>query len=174
MLQLNVPDAEYFDEENQRFITVRGTNLALEHSLVSLSKWESIHCKPFLVDKPPKTTDEWIDYVRCMTITQNVPDYIYYSLTDDNWAKINDYINAPMTATTFGGNPKKGKKEIVTAEILYYDMIAFNIPFECQRWHLNRLMTLIHVCSIKNSTDKLSKRETYDRQRSINARNRRK
>lgn len=175
MLQLNVPDAEYFDDEHQRFVTVKGASITLEHSLVSLAKWESIHCKPFLLKDPPKTQEEWIDYIRCMTITQNVPDYIYYSLTDYNWKQINDYIDAPMTATTFGGSSRgKGKKEIVTAEILYYDMIALSIPFECQKWHLNRLMTLIHVCTIKNSTEKLSKNEIYERQKAINARNRKK
>ena len=175
MLQIEVPSVELFNEETNRFVQLKGMKLTMEHSLVSLAKWESIHCKPFLVEKPEKTSEEWIDYLRCMTITQNVPDYIYYSLSEANWVDVNAYIAAPMTATTFGGTSKsRGKKEIVTAEILYYDMITLGIPIEFQKWHLNRLQTLIRVCTIKNSNEKLSKNELYARQKAINKRNRKK
>ncbi len=171
MLRINIPAGEeQWDEVNEIFIYPKGQTLQLEHSLVSLSKWESKWCKPFL-SKKEKSFEENLDYVKCMTLTQNVDPEVYSYLTSSNIDVINQYIDAPMTATTFR-EEKTGKsnREQVTAEIIYYWMIALNIPFECQKWHLNRLLTLIRVCDIKNSPPKkMSRREIFKRNSALNA-----
>lgn len=154
MLEIIVPSSELYDEINQCFITSKETKLQLEHSLVSISKWESKYHKPFLV-KEDKTKDELIFYIKCMTLTQNVDANIYNFLTEKNFKDISDYINDPMTATTFSDQEENRKKqEIITNEVIYYLMVSFNIPFECQKWHINRLLTLIKVCSEKNKPEK--------------------
>lgn len=170
MLQIVIPSLEQWDEEKQEFVYTKGQTLQLEHSLVSLSKWESKWCKAFL-SKRQKTFEETIDYVKCMTLTQNVDPNVYTCLTNNNIAQINKYIEAPMTATYFSEEKKgSGGGEQVTAELIYYWMIALNIPFECQKWHLNRLLTLIRVCSIKNKPPKrMSKRELMRRNSALNA-----
>lgn len=169
MLKISIPSFEMFNNDTSEFIAVKGQTLQLEHSLVSLSKWESKWCKPFL-SNDEKTFEETIDYIRCMTLTQNVNFDILHGITVDNDNQIKEYINAPMTATTFSNLKKTLNKEIVTAEILYYWMIMFNIPFECQKWHLNRLITLINVCNIKNQpAKKMSRRELMNRNKELNA-----
>ena len=160
-----------FDEVNNKFITIntKETTLRLEHSLVSLKKWESKWRKPFLSNKHPKTNDEIIDYIKCMTLTQNVDENIYGILTSKNLTDIQQYIDNPMTATTFPVEQPKRNGEIVTAEIIYYWMISLNIPMECQKWHLNSLLTLIKVCSTKNQPPKkMSKREIMNRNTALN------
>ena len=170
MLEITIPATELWDEINEEFIATKEQTLRLEHSLVSLSKWESKWCKPFL-SKTNKTDEEMIDYVRCMTLTQNVPDEVYRCLTDDNIRKIYEYIDAPMTATWFNDDKTKvTSREQTTSELIYYWMIALNIPFECQKWHLNRLLTLIRVCNIKNQPPKkMSKRDIMSRNAALNA-----
>ena len=171
MLQLVVAlGSELFDDEKQEFVTPDIKILQLEHSLISLSKWESKWCKPFF-SKEEKTPEETIDYIKCMTITPNVKDEVYSYLTRDNVAEINKYIEAPMTATTFPDNKKgKGSKEIITSELIYYWMITLNIPPEYQKWHLNRLLTLIQVCNVKNEpAKKMSNKEIMSRNRALNA-----
>lgn len=170
MLEIKLPEIELFDESKQEFVYLKEQTLRLEHSLVSLSKWESKWCKPFL-SKEDKTDEETIDYVKCMTITQNVDPDIYSRLTREDIQKINKYIEAPMTATTFNETKKGGSsREQITAELVYYWMIALNIPFECQKWHLNRLLTLIRVCNIKNQPPKkMSKRDLMTRNSQLNA-----
>lgn len=170
MLTITVPAAEMFDDRTQEFLTYSEQTLQLEHSLLSLSKWESKWCKPFL-DSGEKTIEETIDYIKCMTINKNVPDEVYSRLSNANIQEINKYIEAPMTATTFyERDPKKGPKEIVTSELIYYWMIALTIPMECQKWHLNKLLTLIRVCNIKNSPPKkMSRREIMSRNAALNA-----
>ena len=170
MLQITIPTTELYDERTGEFVTVRGATLQLEHSLVSLSKWESKWCKSFLSNSN-KTDEETLDYIRCMTITQNVDPNIYNYLTNDNIIQINKYIEAPMTATYFSEDKsKKGGREVVTAELIYYWMIALNIPFACEKWHLNRLLTLIRVCNIKNSPPKKrSRKEILSRNAALNA-----
>ncbi len=170
MLRITIPAVEEWDELAQEFVTTKEQTLCLEHSLVSLSKWESKWCKPFL-SKQEKTYEETIDYIKYMTLTPNVDPEVYRVLTNDNIAEINKYIEAPMTATTFSRdrNSKSGQ-EIVTSELIYYWMIALNIPFECQKWHLNRLLTLIKVCNIKNTPPKkMSRRDILSRNAAINA-----
>ena len=171
MLQLVIPlGPEIFDDEKQEFISPETKTLQLEHSLLSPSKWESKWCKPFF-SKEEKTPEETIDYIKCMTITQNVKDEIYYYLTRDNIVQINKYIEAPMTATTFSKNRKGGgSKEIITSELIYCWMIQLNIPSEYQKWHLNRLLTLIQVCNVKNEPPKkMSDKEIMSRNRALNA-----
>lgn len=174
MLQIKVPAIELWDERNNEFVETKEQTLQLEHSLVSLSKWESKWNKPFLTQKE-KTFEETMDYIRCMTITQNVKPEVYGRLTNQNIVEINKYIEAPMTATTFSNDKRGGiNGEQITAELIYYWMIALNIPFECQKWHLNRLITLIKVCNIKNSPQKKrSKRDVMSRNAALNAARRR-
>lgn len=169
MLQIHVADKERFDEEHEEFIYIKGQNIVLEHSLISLSKWESKWCKPFL-GQEAKTNEEIIDYIRCMTLTQNVDPLVFYSLDPKTINEINEYINAPMTATWFSEESnKKGSKEVVTSEVIYYWMIALNIPFQCEKWHLNRLLTLIKVCNEKNKpAKKMNKKALMERNRSLN------
>lgn len=170
MLQITIPAVEQWDEQKQEFVTTKEQTLSLEHSLVSLSKWESKWCKPFLT-KQEKTFEETLDYIKCMTITQNVDPEIYRYLTNENINEVNRYIEAPMTATYFSDEKNsKTSREQVTAELIYYWMIALNIPFECQKWHLNRLLTLIKVCNIKNQPPKKrSKKEIMSRNAALNA-----
>lgn len=170
MLQITVPAAELWDERNQRFIRTKEQKLQLEHSLVSISKWESKWCKPFL-SKNNKTTEETVDYVRCMTLTQNVDPNVYFALTNENIQRVNDYIEAPMTATTFAkDNSGKASREIITSELIYYWMIALQIPDKCEKWHINRLLTLIRVCNIKNQPPKkMSQGEIMRRNSALNA-----
>lgn len=170
MLQITIPAGEMYDERDQTFISIKGQILQLEHSLISLSKWESKWCKSFL-SNPDKNLEETIDYIRCMTLNNNVDPNVYLFLTNENIKEINDYIAAPMTATYFSED-KTGRKnnEIITSELIYYWMIAQNIPVDFQKWHLNRLLTLIRVCNIKNSPPKKhSKRELMSRNAALNA-----
>ena len=129
MLSIVVPEREYYDEDKNEFIHSKETTLQLEHSLVSLSKWESKWNKPFLSSKD-KTDEEILDYIRCMTITQNVDPSVYLRLSKKNVEQIVNYINLPMTATTFSDRENGKKGEIITAEIVYYWMISLNVPFE--------------------------------------------
>lgn len=177
MLSITIPasKSEYWDEKNEEFIyreNGKEQTLELEHSLVSLSKWESKWHKSFLhcLEKDKLTFDEIIYYVKCMTLNRNVDDKVYKCLTKENIKDINDYINNPMTATTIN-EPKSGTKgrEIITSELIYYWMISSSIPFECEKWHLNRLLTLIRVCNVKNQpAKKMSSREIMSRNRALN------
>lgn len=170
MLRLKIPEKELFDDEKQEFISVKAQTIQLEHSLVSLSKWESKWKKPYF-SKNEKTYEETIDYVRCMTVTQNVDPNVYLCLGADQIKQINEYISDPMTATFFSDrNKPKSVGKIVTSELIYYWMIAHNIPFECQKWHLNRLVTLIKVCGLESAPPKKkSARETMAENAMLNA-----
>lgn len=171
MLHIEVPiSSEYWDEQKQEFVVPKTQSLQLEHSLISLSKWESNWCKPFL-SKDVKTYEETLDYIKCMTLTQNVKPDVYTHITRDNIKQINDYIEAPMTATTFSEDRTgKHSREIVTSELIYYWMIALQIPPEYAKWHLNRLLTLIRVCNIKNSpAKKMSRQDIMSRNAQLNA-----
>lgn len=170
MITVTIPAAEYYVPETTSFLYTHEQTLQLEHSLVSLSKWESIWLKPF-IGKDPKTPDESADYVRCMTLTQNVDPNVYRNIPKAIMAQISAYIEAPMTATIFYADSKdRAHKEVITSELIYYWMITANIPMECQKWHLNRLIALIKVCGIKNSPQKkMSQKELMARNRDLNA-----
>lgn len=169
MIKITVSASEAWDESKQEFITTKEQTLELEHSLVSISKWESKWCKPFVSSN--KTKEETIDYVRCMTLNRNIDPNVYLFLSNSNIEQINNYIEAPMTATWFNEKQTcKKNSEQVTSELIYYYMVAFNIPFECEKWHINRLMTLIHICDIKNRpAKKMSKREIMSQNAALNA-----
>ena len=170
MLTITIPAKEMFDERTNTFTSTKEQTLQLEHSLVSLSKWESKWCKPFMSKTVKKTKEETLDYIKCMTITQNVDPNIYENLSNSNIDAINKYIDAPMTATTFSDNINKSSNETTTSELIYYWMISFNIPMECQKWHLNRLLTLIRVCNVKNApAKKMGKGDIMRRNAALNA-----
>lgn len=173
MLTITVPLVEGLDEEKGEFVILQGFTLTMEHSLASLSKWESHFEKPFLVSTE-KTSEEWIWYVEAMTFTPDVPPEVFQKLSEDNYRVINEYINARMTATTFSElQDKKHASEIITAEVIYYWMSAMNIWLECENWHLNKLITLIRVCNLKSMPPKkMSRREVAQRQRDLNAQRR--
>lgn len=167
MLQITVPENEFFDNDSNQFIKTKEQILYLEHSLISISKWESFWKIPFL--SSTKTDEQLRDYIRLMTITQNVSPYVYYSLTNENIKQIKDYIDDDMTATTFNEKNQKTNRSIITAEIIYYWMISLGIPFECQKWHLNKLLALIRVCNIKNQpAKKMNKNQILSRNHALN------
>lgn len=170
MLEIEVPiSAEKWDDEKEEFVKPEVCVLQLEHSLISLSKWESKWCKPYLSSE--KTDEEILDYIKCMTITKNVDPDVYNHLTNANVMDIKNYIDAPMTAMKFPKNrTSKLSREIITSDVIYYWMITLQIPSEFQEWHLNRLIALIRVCDIKNSPPKKkSQREIMEEYSRINA-----
>ena len=171
MLIIKIPETELYDEKTNRFSIVSAQELRLEHSLLSISKWESKWHKPYLDTTTYEKTNEMnLDYIKCMTITQNVPDVVYSCLTQENINEIAKYIADPMTATWFSDEASHANSEVVTSELIYYWMTATGVPFSCEKWHINRLLTLIKICSIKNGKPKkMSQREVAARYKAINA-----
>lgn len=169
MLTLIIKGDEYFDETSSKFITVGDVELVLEHSLIALSKWESIVKKPFL-SKESKPPDEIRLYIEAMIISPNFPPDIASRLSQEHMDAVNAYIDSSESATTFGSMPEtRGRGETVTSELIYYWMVAFNIPFECQTWHLNRLFSLIRICNLKNTKPKrMSRQQLAERNRALN------
>ena len=169
MLTLSISAKEYWDEQIEEFIYPEEKTIQLEHSLVSLAKWEAKWHKPFLT-REEKTHEEIKDYIRFMTITQNVKPELYDHLTAEHYRQINEYIDDPMTATWFSKDQRRSNGKQVTAELIYYWMIALNIPVEFQKWHLNRLLTLIKVCNIEQQPGKkMSQKEILRNNAAINA-----
>lgn len=170
MLRITIDGDEFFDEETQTFSTVGDVHLELEHSLVSMSKWEAKYKVPFISSE--KTADQVVDYIKFMVVTPNVPETVLEAMSPKNIREIQEYIESTETATTFTEMPSPpGKKEIVTSELVYYWMVAYQIPFECERWHLNRLFALIRICSIKQGggDKKVSRHDTAQHYRALNA-----
>lgn len=172
MLVIEIPEQELFDRETREFYLVKAQKLRLEHSLISASLWESKWKRCFL-EQPPKELDEIISYIECMLIDKNVDPKAINAMTQADVQKVMNYISDSMTATTI--NPKKdgksnGKREIMTTEVIYAYMAGYSIPFTCEKWHLNRLIMLIQVCSELNKTpEKMSKNDIYRQNRSLNA-----
>jgi len=167
MFKIVIPEDEFYNESTNEFVQVKSQELHLVHSLVSVSKWESIWQKSFLTNKNP-SRDESISYIRCMTVNQNVDSSAYSRLTNELISRIVGYIDAPMTATVFYDEKKKSNA-IITSEIIYGWMVALTIPFECQKWHLNRLLTLIKVCDLQNQPKKkIGQREILARNAALN------
>lgn len=173
MLTIRIAGQEFYDETTGEFSTVDDIVLELEHSLVSLSKWESKYQTPFLSDKE-KTTESVFDYIKTMVVTPGIDTDILYRCSKDDLVRIQEYIDSSQSATTFGEMPsRRGRGEVITAELIYYWMVAFNIPFECQYWHLNRLFSLVRICNIKNNPPKkMSRHEVAMRNRELNAQRR--
>lgn len=173
MLKLTVPGRELWDPLKEEFLEVKEQQLVLEHSLISLSKWESKWHKHFIGNEN-KSTKELLDYIRCMTVNQVKDDNIYNCLTEENIKEISSYINDPSTATWFNDSKKikKNSREIITSELIYYMMIGYGIPVEFEKWPLNRLLTLIRICEEKNNPKKMSKREILNNNRMLNAKRR--
>lgn len=169
MLKIMVGAEEAFDEETQEFVFLGGVELQLEHSLVSLSKWESKYEKPFL-GSDEKTPEELVGYVKAMLLTPEVPEEVFTRLNEANFTAINTYINAKMTATWFSEAPGAPKaREVITNELIYYWLTVFQIPFEVETWHLNRLFTLIRICNVKSAKpQKMSRSEIAHRNRQLN------
>lgn len=169
MLKIVIPESEHFNEATSEFVSLPEVALELEHSLVSLSKWESKWEKPFLGSKD-RTTEETYGYLEAMSLNPDLPPGVFYRLSQKNLSEVNEYINAKMTATWFSeatNGPRN--REVITSELIYYWMVALTIPFECETWHLNRLITLIKVCNKKNSPQKkMSAAELAQRNRQLN------
>lgn len=174
MITINLKEEELYDSSKQEFFIAKAKTIQLEHSLVSIQKWEQKWHVPFLLDKK-KTVEQQLDYFRCMSINGPITDSDLMRFTAEDTNKVNDYIKNPMTATKFVEEEKGKGRKILTAEMLYSRMISYGIPFECRKWHLNSLMTLIRVCYEDNKPKKkMSKRDTYNRYNRIEAANRRK
>jgi hypothetical protein len=170
MLILVVGATEVYDEKDGTFTAQGGVEFQLEHSLVSLSKWESEFEKPFL-GKADKTPEETLAYIAHMVLTPNPPGDFLRRLSKENLETVNTYIDRKMTATWFSDQPNSPRtREVITSELIYYWMTVFNIPSEYQTWHLNRLFTLIRICNIKQSKpQKMSRGEIARRNRELNA-----
>lgn len=171
MLKLKLQGHELYDEVNECFIQTEDFELELEHSLLSVSKWESKFQKPFL-GPGVKSKEEALGYIEAMIISKEYPDDLFFRLTNEHFEIINKYIESNHSATTFGlEDPKKpkGRSEIITSELIYYWMVAYGIPFECETWNLNRLFALIKICNVKNSKEKkMSRHEIAARNRALN------
>ena len=173
MLELRVPGQEFWDDEKEEFTYGKDVILQLEHSLISISKWEAKHHKAFLT-KRINSQDEMNDYIRCMVINRNVDPTVFSRLTVENLQDINEYIENPMSATYLGNDRETGgPKDTITSELIYYWMITYNIPAEYQKWHINRLMALINVCSRKSSPGKkMPNRTILQKNAALNAKRR--
>lgn len=168
-LSITIEPQEFYDERTSRFFEIPRKTIQLEHSLLSISKWESKWHKPYFTDKP-KTKEEELDYIRCMTISGPCDPIYYQGLLTKNRKEIFDYISDPMTATTVkNGQPNKKSREMITSELIYYWMTALNIPFSCEKWHINRLFMLIEIASIKNApSKKMSKSDIMRQNHALN------
>jgi len=170
VLRIEIPEREYFDERTERFGTIKATTLYLEHSLISISKWEAKWHLPFFDSE--KTNEQTLDYIRCMILNREIDEKSYYVnlLTADDIQKINTYINDPMTATVITDDGKRGRNQKVTSELIYCWMIQFNIPAEFEKWHINRLIMLIRVCGEENKPKKkMSRKEIMAQNKALNA-----
>ena len=171
MLEIRIDGKELWNQEKEEFVNTKGITLRLEHSLISVSKWEAKYKRPFLSDGP-KTLQETYDYIAFMSLDRNVSMTELEGITEEDYKKILDYIHDPMTATKISNNAKNkpNSNHVLTSEEIYYDMTALNIPFECEKWHLNRLLTLIRVCNVKNQPPKkMGKNELMSRNKALNA-----
>ena len=170
MLKIEIPEREYYDEKTERFGIIKGTTLYLEHSLISISKWEAKWHIPFFDSE--KTNEQTIDYIRCMILNREIDEKSFYInlLTVDDIKKINEYINDPMTATVITDDGRRGRNQKVTSELIYCWMIQFNIPAEFEKWHINRLIMLIRVCGEENKPKKkMSRKEIMAQNKALNA-----
>lgn len=168
MLKLTVLGTETFNDVTSEFGSEGDVVLELEHSLVSLSKWEAEFEKPFLTNDQ-KTAVEILAYIKAMCLDPDIPESVFEKLSGENFREINSYIDAKMTATWFNENRSAPSREVVTSELIYYWMTVYTIPFSCETWHLNRLFTLIRICNIKHDKPKtMSRSDQAAEQRRLN------
>lgn len=174
MLPLTIKGDEFWDPTKEEFITIPDCTLKLEHSLLSVSKWESKYKRAFLSEKTgPKTIDENLDYVRFMSINEDINPNAYLGITEEQLQQIVEYIQDPATATTFSKNPRGRRSSFITSEIIYWEMVTLGIPFECEKWNLNRLLTLIRVCDEKGQPPKkMSQNDLLRQYAGVNAKRR--
>ena len=172
-ITVNIKEIELWDHKNERFIRVKPCTLTLEHSLLSISKWESIWHKPFLSQTEKKTNEELVSYIKCMTISpRDVDDKVYQFMPRENLREIEAYISDPMSATKINNSKVKDNhknKDTVTSELIYYWMMTANIPTECEKWHINRLFNLINIYGRKNAPPKKMTRNDYSERSALNA-----
>lgn len=170
MLKIVISEKDFWDDNKQMFLHFNGGHLELEHSLIAISKWESKYKKPFF-SKKEKTQDEISYYIKCMTLNDVKDPLIYNSLSNSDFKLVSDYINDSMTATVISKkNSGGGSPEPITSELIYFWMLSFNVPVEFQYWHINRLMTLLRICSIKNQApQKHSTSQLLNRNAALNA-----
>lgn len=171
-LVLFLPPGELFDEEEGVFTKTRGATLKLEHSLLSVSKWESEHCVPFFdtfSERGSRKKDLFLSYIKAMTIGPVLSDEQYLLLSSEHMRRIHDYIDSPHSASNVRDTVGARSGEYITSELIYYWMVTLNIPFECEKWNINRLMMLIRICNAKNkSVNKMSERETLSQYHDLN------
>ena len=178
MLKIHIPEThkEFYNDKTEEFVTLecKETDIVLEHSLISISKWEAKYHKPFLNDSEQKTGLEMQDYIRFMCLSSNINPDVFLLIPKSEYDRIAKYIEDPQTATTFSDRDTgKRSRDIITSELIYYWMVALQIPFECQKWHINRLLTLIKICNIKNQPPKnMSKRDIMAQNKALNAKRR--
>lgn len=170
MLEITVPETQFFNEKTYEFVTVPKAKLLLEHSLISVSKWESKWCVPFL--GTTMTPEQLFYYTKCMCINKGIEDRVFQAIPSEAYEQIKAYIDSPMSATTINTNkqrPGRGGPKRMTSEYIYYLMVANDIPFDCEKWHLNRLINLLEICAINNQADnKMSKKDIYAQNRLLN------
>lgn len=176
MLELVITTKDGFDPDTNRFVDVETVAIQLEHSLLSLSKWESIWEKPFLKDTDKLSPEEYFDYIRCMLLDEEDEKYLNH-LTPKNVETIQEYINSKQSAAWFNDKatqrPPGGRGKIITADLIYYWMVAMQIPFQCETWHLQRLLTLIRITEIENRPKKnMNRKDSMSQHRSLNAKRR--
>lgn len=177
MLLITLEGDEVFNEETQEFSSVGDIDLHLEHSLVSLSKWESKHEVPFLGPQE-KTSEQILDYIICMIQDPLIPEDLFNRMKQNQVNQIQEYINSPQSATTFTKDPyERPSREVITSELIYYWLAAFQISFEVETWHLNRLFALVRIAHIKSNESqkggqKIPKHDIARRNRELNAQRR--
>jgi len=170
MIKITIPPSELWDDNRQEFITItEPIIIPMEHSLVSIHEWEKQWHKPFLKKFPKKTTDETVSYLACMSLRDDVDPKVFYAIPKGEMERINKYIEDPMSARTKSSGQRSAKRETITAELIYFWMFTYNIPYECREWHLNSLLSLIELCSIKNTPPKkMSASQKYAKYNALN------
>ena len=173
MLNIKIKGQELFIPDKNEFVTISDQVLKLEHSLVSISAWEEKWHEKFLNPNIQMTQEQVLDYIKCMTLNEDFPEEAYNFLSSEDVKQIKEYMEDPHTATTIntlGQNRKKHTNKVTTAEEIYYMMFSYGIPKECETWHINKLLTLIEVFSVKNGGEKkMSTREIMQQNAALNA-----
>lgn len=174
MLLLAINSSEFWDPIKEEFITIPDCTLKLEHSLVSVAYWEAKYKRAFLSERTgPKTIEEILDYIRFMSLNDDIDPSVYFDITEKQINKVEEYIQDPATATTFKSSPRRSESNFITSEIIYWQMITLGIPIECEKWNLNRLLTLIRVCDEKGMPPKkMSQNDVLKQYAGLNAKRR--